>query len=62
MTKTFLESNQPEQPMPSKKANMETPPSKQNDTLKGTLYAVFGLGLFLIVSWFAVFILYLSRF
>ena len=34
---------------------------KESDSLKGTLFSVFGLGLFIVVSWLAIFCLYLSR-
>ncbi|MBM7647940.1 hypothetical protein JOC78_000880 [Bacillus ectoiniformans] len=39
------------------KVNQEDP-----ESLKGTLYSVFGLGLFLVITWFGVFALFLGRF
>ncbi len=35
--------------------------STQDDSLIGTLISVFGVGLFIVLSWLAVFLLYLSR-
>jgi hypothetical protein len=34
---------------------------KKEKELLGTLFAVFGVGLFIVVSWLAVYLLYLSR-
>lgn len=56
-----LETTPPDPPVSPEKEKGEIPPAKQNGSLKGTLYSVFGLGLFLIISWLAIFILYLSR-
>ncbi|EGL84078.1 hypothetical protein CathTA2_0361 [Caldalkalibacillus thermarum TA2.A1] len=41
-----------------------TPIQRKTETdtsLKGTLLSVFGLGLFIVISWLSVFALYLSR-
>ncbi|WP_173799873.1 hypothetical protein [Domibacillus mangrovi] len=35
---------------------------EEEQSLKGTLYAVFGIGIFVIASWFAVFSIFTDRF
>ncbi|MBM6617011.1 cytochrome C oxidase subunit II [Bacillus suaedaesalsae] len=38
-----------------------TSPKEQEHNLKGTLISVFGIGIFIFISWFAAFALHLSR-
>ncbi|WNB93185.1 cytochrome c oxidase subunit 2A [Bacillus sp. NEB1478] len=47
-------------PMPQQSKKPEVPVRKEKELL-GTLYAVFGVGLFIVLSWAAVYLLYLSR-
>ncbi|MDR7073743.1 cytochrome c oxidase subunit 2A [Fictibacillus barbaricus] len=43
------------------KSKKPVAPVKKEKELMGTLYAVFGVGLFIVLSWAAVYLLYLSR-
>ncbi|MDQ0339561.1 hypothetical protein J2S00_002349 [Caldalkalibacillus uzonensis] len=47
----------------SKKQNVTSirQETETDTSLKGTLFSVFGLGLFIVISWLAVFALFLSR-
>ncbi|MDQ0213639.1 hypothetical protein J2S13_000033 [Oikeobacillus pervagus] len=35
---------------------------EESSSLKGTLYSVFGIGIFLIITWLAVLLIFLERF
>lgn len=37
-------------------------PENEKDSLKGTLYSVFGLGIFIIATWIMVFSIFIDRF
>jgi hypothetical protein len=46
------------QPQQNNKTKLKVRKEKE---LLGTLFAVFGVGLFIVISWVAVYLLYLSR-